>query len=30
MDRMQELLFTLKELDAAVKRAGFPEATITG
>ncbi|HWS75207.1 MAG TPA: 3-deoxy-8-phosphooctulonate synthase [Quisquiliibacterium sp.] len=30
MGRMQELLFTLKELDAAVKRAGFPEATIDG
>jgi len=23
---MQELLFTLKELDAAVKRSGFPES----
>ncbi len=30
MGRMQELLFTLKELDAVVKRAGFPETGITG
>ncbi len=30
MGRMQELLGTLRELDAAVKRAGFPEATIAG
>jgi 2-dehydro-3-deoxyphosphooctonate aldolase (KDO 8-P synthase) len=30
MALMQELLFTLKELDAAVKRAGFPEAAIRG
>jgi 2-dehydro-3-deoxyphosphooctonate aldolase (KDO 8-P synthase) len=29
MDRMAELLATLAELDAVVKRAGFPEHTVT-
>mgnify|MGYP001236458120 CR=1 FL=1 len=30
MGRMQELLGTLREIDAVVKRAGFPESTIAG
>ena len=28
MDRMAELLGTLAELDAAVKRSGFPEHSV--